>query len=260
MSYREMYHVSSFVGPEAKGNQHVVVVGDIDYRECVVLSHKVYPKILVVLDEPSYPCPKVQFLTSGRSILRCGSGSLAAAYVLHRYYSAVGERQVSTSAGDIVLGNVAGEYFFQSPIFPLQKEVHTLSWPSIVNKPVLSVNMLGPRNGYYLLELPDEKSVKDCYVNSAALCRVSRRAVIVTAKSNRASDDYVMRYFAPQYSQHEDPATGSANAMLAEYWQIRLKKKKVVGRQLSQSQGRFCVIKKGLSQRVFGRVVLDERN
>ncbi len=258
MTSKGIFEVSSFVGPEAKGNQHVVLIGHVDQQECVALSYKVSPKILVVMDEPSHSCPNVQFLKSGRPILRCGSGSLAVAYILHRYYSFIGEYEVSTSVGRIVLGCLPNAYYFQSSVYPLRKNTNVLSWPSILNKPVIDVREIGPRNGYYLLELPNEKSVKDCRVKGAALSRVSRRAVIVTAKSDRMSDDYVMRYFAPQYSQHEDPATGSANAMLAEYWQKKLKKQKIVGRQLSRNQGQFCLIKKGLSQRVIGQAVLNE--
>ncbi len=257
MISRGVYEVSSFVGPEAKGNQHVVLVGRYPLEECVSISHKVSPKILVVIDEPSELRPKVQFLQSGRSILRCGSGSLAVAYVLHQYYAGIGETDVLTSAGRIVLGCSASECYVQFSVFPFRKERCRLSWSSIVNQPVVAASEIGPRNGYYLLELPDEKSVKHCRVNGAMLSRVSRRAVIVTAKSDRASDDYVMRYFAPQYSRHEDPATGSANAMLAEYWQSRLNQKKIRGRQLSFEQGCFCVIKKGLGQRVFGQVAED---
>ncbi len=255
MKSRDEYEVSSFVGLEAKGNQHVVLVGHLDFQECILQSRKVYPKILVVIDAPSHPRPNVRFFQSGRSILRCGSGSLAIAYVLHRYYGIEGESEVLSRAGRIVVGSIAGEYYFRCTVFPLRKEIYPLSWSSIINKPVVSVNAIGPRNGYYLLELPDEKSVKHCCINEPILNRVSRRAVIVTAKSDRATDDYVMRYFSPQYSQQEDPATGSANAMLAEYWQIKLRKKKIVGRQLSQAQGRFCVIKKGLGQCVTGKVM-----
>ncbi len=257
MIARDIFEVSSFVGPEAKGNQHVVLVGRYTQAECVSVSNKVSPKILVVIDEPSGSRPKVKFLQSGRSILRCGSGSLAVAYVLHQYFSAVGEIEILTSVGGIVLGCNSNEYYVQFSVFPFRRGIGRLSWSSIVSQSVVAASEIGPRNGYYLLELANEKSVKHCYVNGAMLSRVTRRAVIVTAKSDRTSDDYVMRYFAPQYSRHEDPATGSANAMLAEYWQTRLHKKKIRGRQLSRKQGRFCVIKKGLYQRVYGQVNED---
>jgi Predicted epimerase, PhzC/PhzF homolog len=51
--------------------------------------------------------------------------------------------------------------------------------------------------------------------------------------------DYVARYFAPGAGIPEDPATGSAQCVLMPYWAGRLKRQRLVGRQISKRGGDF---------------------
>src|SRR5947199_10825338 len=55
----------------------------------------------------------------------------------------------------------------------------------------------------------------------AALARINRPGVIVTASGGRPYD-FISRYFAPAKGIPEDPVTGAAHCMLAPYWSQRL--------------------------------------
>ena len=49
--------------------------------------------------------------------------------------------------------------------------------------------------------------------------------------------DFVSRFFAPAAGLPEDPVTGSAHATLVPYWAARLRKPKLVARQVSKRGG-----------------------
>ena len=59
--------------------------------------------------------------------------------------------------------------------------------------------------------------------------------VIVTSKGD--SCDFVSRFFTPKASILEDPVTGSAHCSLIPFWADRLKKQKMLAKQLSLRGG-----------------------
>ena len=67
------------------------------------------------------------------------------------------------------------------------------------------------------------------------LKRLDLRGVITTAPG--VDIDYVLRFFGPKVGIPEDPATGSAQSMLAPYWALRLRKQTLSVRQLSNRGG-----------------------
>jgi len=89
----------------------------------------------------------------------------------------------------------------------------------------------------YLVELVDERAVRDLRPDLRALKAVRARGVIVTARSDDARYDFVSRFFAPAVGVDEDPVTGSAHCCLAPFWAERLGKAKLVGYQASARGG-----------------------
>ena len=57
------------------------------------------------------------------------------------------------------------------------------------------------------------------------------------AQDERASFDFVSRFFAPAIGIDEDPVTGSAHCCLGPYWESRLKKSDFVAFQFSERGG-----------------------
>jgi PhzF family phenazine biosynthesis protein len=94
----------------------------------------------------------------------------------------------------------------------------------------------------YLAVFDSEESVRAIIPDHAALSRLDRRGVIVTAPGTDV--DFVSRFFAPRLGIPEDPATGSAHCELAPYWAQRLGKRSLVARQVSKRGGELlCEIK-----------------
>src|SRR6185295_4250230 len=75
----------------------------------------------------------------------------------------------------------------------------------------------------YLALLESEQVLRALAPDMAALARMDRSGVIVTAPGDGIYD-FVSRYFAPAKGIPEDPVTGAAHCMLAPFWAKRLDK------------------------------------
>ena len=83
----------------------------------------------------------------------------------------------------------------------------------------------------FLVEMPDERSVRNLESDFAALSRIPARGVVVTALAERPAEsgyDFVSRFFAPRVGIDEDPVTGSAHVALAPFWSHRLGRSELV--------------------------------
>ena len=89
------------------------------------------------------------------------------------------------------------------------------------------------------------------------LAALPLRVVCVTAAGmdprSDAACDYVVRLFGPSVGVDEDPATGSAQCVLAPYWSERLGKTSMVSRQLSARGGELHARVDGERVRIAGR-------
>jgi len=80
----------------------------------------------------------------------------------------------------------------------------------------------GGSDGYLILEWPPGTELPAFSAPGPELGEHTRRALIATCMDPQQEDvDIRFRYFAPQYGNAEDTATGSAMRVLADYWQER---------------------------------------
>jgi predicted PhzF superfamily epimerase YddE/YHI9 len=88
----------------------------------------------------------------------------------------------------------------------------------------------------YLVRLESAQILRNLTPDMAALSRMDRSGVIVTAPGDEGYD-FVSRYFAPAKGIPEDPVTGAAHCMLAPYWAKRLGKSEFRAFQASPRGG-----------------------
>ena len=88
----------------------------------------------------------------------------------------------------------------------------------------------------YLVLVDGAQALRSLAPDVAAVARVDRGGVIVTASGDQGYD-FVSRYFAPAKGVPEDPVTGSAHCMLAPYWAKRLGKTQFRAFQASRRGG-----------------------
>jgi PhzF family phenazine biosynthesis protein len=107
----------------------------------------------------------------------------------------------------------------------------------------------------YLLELEDERTVRELKPDFTRLKSLSVRGVIVTSRASSEGVDFVSRFFAPGAGIDEDPVTGSAHCCLTPYWSDRLGRTAFVARQLSPRGGTLRVALEGDRVKLRGQAV-----
>ena len=252
------YHIRTFLGPGCAGNHHSVFIN--------VKAEKNFDIVRWSTEHPAtIACMlsygklsgdfRADFFCCGNNVQFCGSGLLAAAAL------ELGTRDnawVHTAVGRIQLMRRRALYGFScrpSVFLPLSRRG---LWQNLIDQSVVQgVNVGGPR-GYTILQLGNAISVGHCQPDFRLMTAFTGRALIVTAPAAKAG--YVMRYFAPQYGQQEDAATGSANALLVKYWFQQGLRGEMYGRQLSQQGGEFTGITyDGVNVHLYGRVSILQR-
>lgn len=93
----------------------------------------------------------------------------------------------------------------------------------------------------YLLVYPNEDDIIAISPNTAILNQINLNpgGIIITAPSKHTNIDFVSRFFTPQATIFEDPATGSAQCTLVPYWAKKLGKTNFNAFQHSQRTAKF---------------------
>ena len=106
-----------------------------------------------------------------------------------------------------------------------------------------------------LVEVADERLVRELRPDFARLRAIPVRGVIVTSRATSSDCDFVSRFFASGAGIDEDPVTGSAHCALTPYWSRLLGKNELVARQVSKRGGLLHVALDGDRVRLAGRAV-----
>ena len=216
------------------------------------------PAAVVLLDEPAdagwmqavaaeLARPATAFVTDGDSLRWfsesaeleiCGHGTLAAASVRWRE-GAGGPVRFDTAAGVLeALPDAAdaGRIAFPRDVpveVPVPDGLAAALGAAVVRAARSSIDLIA--------ELSSPEAVERLAPDGAAVAAFDVRGVIVTAAGGRDGADVTSRFFAPRRGIPEDPATGSAHAVLGPYWAARLGRERLACRQASARGGRLTV-------------------
>jgi PhzF family phenazine biosynthesis protein len=120
--------------------------------------------------------------------------------------------------------------------FPAKLEESTDPPPQLAQALGAEMKYVGRNQFDFLVEAPDEETVRGIQPNHHLLRQLPVRGVIVTARGS-GEYDFISRFFAPGSGIDEDPVTGSAHCALAPYWAERLGKTEMTGYQASSRGG-----------------------
>tara|TARA_B100000686_G_scaffold165821_1_gene173415 strand:- start:2755 stop:3540 length:786 start_codon:yes stop_codon:yes gene_type:complete len=189
---------------------------------------------------PSGPGFTIRWFTPYSEVKLCGHATLASAYVLFNELNYGGNKIVFDSLSGPLTVTKNCELF--SLDFPNQM-------PSICEIPIDLRLGLGSQpteclaGEDYLAVYEDEGALASIKPKRQFLESLDRRGVIVTAPSSQF--DFVSRFFAPKLGVMEDPVTGSSFTHLIPYWASRLKKDKMIAKQISSRGGIvYCDLKR----------------
>ncbi|MFF8595990.1 PhzF family phenazine biosynthesis protein [Streptomyces sp. NPDC015220] len=200
----------------------------------------------------------LRWFTPATEVAMCGHATLATAHVLHTTGAQAGPVRFATRSGVLIATpDGDGAITLDFPTAPLTAvEVPDGVAEALGTEPRTAFDT-GPNVGDLLLELADEKTVRDLAPDHKALAAHSTRGVIATARAEDPARgyDFVSRCFFPNVGIDEDPVTGSAHTALAPYWAERLGRPDLTGLQASARAGRVRTALRGERTLLTGRAV-----
>ncbi|MER2996986.1 PhzF family phenazine biosynthesis protein [Pontibacter populi] len=253
MATIKLYQIDAFTDKVFGGNPAAVCVLDAWLDDATMQNIGAENN----LAETAFVVPKregyeIRWFTPTIEVDLCGHATLAAAYVLFRYYN--------HPTATINLHSL------RSGLLRVQKQGNalTLDFPTdeytAVETPEALVQAFGktPQETYkgktdYLLIYSSEEHVASFNPDTNLVNSVDARGVIVSAPGKEV--DFVSRFFCPQVGIVEDPVTGSAHTTLTPYWSNRLGKQVMSAKQLSKRQGNLTCEYLGDRVKITGKAV-----
>ncbi|MFJ6744023.1 PhzF family phenazine biosynthesis protein [Streptomyces sp. NPDC091279] len=182
----------------------------------------------------------LRWFTPTTEVPQCGHATLATAHVLHTTATHQGNVRFATRSGILIATPQGdGSIILDFPTAPLTRDEAPPGVAEALGAEPVATFDTGPLVGELLIELADEKTVRDLTPDHRALAAASTRGVIATARAQDPSRgyDFVSRCFFPNSGIDEDPVTGSAHTALAPYWSARLGRAALTGLQASRRTG-----------------------
>lgn len=190
-------------------------------------------------------CRALRWFTPAREVNLCGHATLATAFVLHQVLRFKESTQrFNTNSGELICSFDNGLWEMD---FPADKampaaDIHELA--ELVVGRALSAGEVYVGTDDAMIVLPSAEEVINYKPNDAAIRRVPKRGVILTALG-LGETDVVSRCFYPEFGVDEDPATGSAHTLIGTYWAARLKKEDLHCEQASRRGAKLSITYKG---------------
>jgi PhzF family phenazine biosynthesis protein len=195
---------------------------------------------------------RLRWFTPTTEVPLCGHATLAsAAVVMERLEPGRSQVIFHSASGPLTVRRIDAGY--------------VMDFPAKFSEPVAAPLGLGEAlgavplevvadTGNYLVRLKSAEVVRELAPDIAAIARLDRSGVIVTAPGDRPYD-FVSRYFAPAKGIPEDPVTGGAHCALAPYWAKRLDKTAFRAFQASRRGGEILCRLVGDRVKLEGSVV-----
>jgi PhzF family phenazine biosynthesis protein len=164
----------------------------------------------------------------------CGHATLASGAVVMERLEPGRDRVVFHSkSGPLTVRSERQGYVMDLPARPSEKIAPPADLASALGAEPVEVTL---NQFNYMAIFDNEKLVRELAPDMAALARMDRPGVIVSAAST-GDYDFISRYFAPAKGIPEDPVTGAAHCMLTPYWAKRLGKNEFRAFQASRRGG-----------------------
>lgn len=247
------YIVDTFTDKLFKGNPAGVCLCDEklsrETMQLIASENNLAETAFLYIENEKY---SLRWFTPKVEIDLCGHATLAASFVLMNYVDP---------------GMISAHFSTQSGVLTVTREgeLYTMDFPRRAPKKVPTPELLEEALGMRVLEthasrdllvvLKSANDVLGLKPNLELLGKIENFfAVIVTACGDDC--DFVSRFFAPNAGIPEDPVTGSSHSTLIPFWSERLKKKKLLARQLSSRGGVLYCEDTGERVKISGNAVL----
>jgi PhzF family phenazine biosynthesis protein len=232
-----IYQVDAFTSARFAGNPAAIVLLDSflpdSMLQAIAAENNLAETAYLVPSNGEY---QLRWFTPGTEVPLCGHATLAsAAVVMERIDPARTQVVFHSASGPLTVKRNGAGYIMDFPSRPSQP----IPVPAGLAESLGATPAVVTENdSNYLALLDDEETLRGVVPDMAALVRIGKPGVIVTARSSDPQYDFVSRYFAPVKGIPEDPVTGSAHCMLAPFWAERLGKTDFTAFQASPRGGK----------------------
>jgi PhzF family phenazine biosynthesis protein len=230
-----LFQIDAFTTRRFAGNPAAVMPMDefpADHvMQSVAAENNLAETAFVVSDAGEY---RLRWFTPTVEVPLCGHATLASAAVVMERLEP-GRRSVvfHTASGPLTVDRTNSGYCMN---FPVRRSDRVSPPPNLdAALGAASVEVYADKFNYLIL-LDSASRVRRLAPDIAAIARMDRGGVIVTAPGDEVYD-FVSRYFAPAKGIPEDPVTGGAHCALTPFWADRLGKTAFRAFQASQRGG-----------------------
>ena len=253
MTKIKLYQIDAFTDKVFGGNPAAVCVLDEWLSESVMQNIAAENN----LAETAFVVPRgdayeIRWFTPTVEVDLCGHATLAAAYVLFRYYNHPTDKIVlhSRNSGQLAVTKQGEELTLDFPVDTISEiETPKVLIEALDKTPVASYK--GKTD--FLLLFPSQQDIEALDPDFRLVESAGGRGVIVTAPGDEV--DFVSRFFCPNVGINEDPVTGSAHTTLTPYWSSQLGKTTLTAKQLSKRQGNLTCELAGDRVKITGKAV-----
>jgi PhzF family phenazine biosynthesis protein len=230
-----IYQLDAFATRRFAGNPAAVMPMDRFLADAALQSiaaeNNLAETAFLVPDGGDY---RLRWFTPTLEVPLCGHATLAsAAVVMERLEPRRNQVVFHSASGPLMVRKGGRGYVMDFPSRPSQPVAAPPGLAEALGAAPFEVNA---NSVNYLVTIEDAGVVRSLAPDLAAVARLDRSGVIVTALGDDPYD-FVSRYFAPAKGVPEDPVTGSAHCMLAPYWAGKLGKTEFRAFQASQRGG-----------------------
>ena len=180
---------------------------------------------------------RLRWFTPKVEVPLCGHGTLASAAVVMERLEPDRRAVVFDSAsGPLRVERRDAGYVMDFPMRHLEMIPTPLALAAALGVEPVEVAVDA---GNYTARLADARTVRELAPDFAALARLDKTGIVVTAAGD-GGYDFTSRYFAPRKGVLEDPVTGGAHCGLAPFWAARLGKRDFRAFQASPRGGEIA--------------------
>ena len=185
----------------------------------------------------------LRWFTPTAEVDLCGHATLASAHILFSEamvpFDAV--LRFQTRSGELRVHQEGEWLVMDFPARPSEEVAVLPAYEAMI--PGMTV-LASAKDAYnIILELPDERAVREAVPEMETIAEHTDQGLIITARGD--NHDFVSRFFGPNVGVPEDPVTGSAHCQLAPFWASRLEKNDFLAYQASQRGGEVRVSLQG---------------
>jgi predicted PhzF superfamily epimerase YddE/YHI9 len=233
-----IFQVDAFAPRLFAGNPAAVVrldeFPDDALLQAIAAENNLAETAFLVPDGHDY---RLRWFTPTIEVPLCGHATLAsAAVVMERLEPGRTEVVFHSASGPLAVKRAGAGYVMD---FPVRRSERVPAPPGLADAlGAVPVEVVADAFNYLVL-LRSAQTVRELAPDIAALARMDRSGIIVTARGDGAYD-FVSRYFAPAKGVPEDPVTGGAHCALVPYWTQRLGKTEFRAFQASKRGGEIA--------------------